>query len=276
MTTRRRQDGTAMIAAMLVAALAAGAGAVMIERQDFAIRRLESGRDYEQARWVLRGGTQWARSILAEDARSSSIDHPGELWATGLPATQIEQGTVAGEISDQQGLFNLRNLTRDGKTNPQQVATLRRLLAILGLPATLAEAIASQPIAELGDLYRVRGVDEATVSRLRAFVTVLPQPTPVNVNTAPPEVLAAIAGLDLTQARSLARTKNGTPFRDRDEFLARLPRSETPPGDGEIAVQSRYFLVAGHATVGRADVRMEALLERAAGALPTIVWQRIL
>jgi len=276
MKSLRPQRGTAVIIAMLVLALAVAGAAAMLERQDLDARALQSQRDYEQARWMLRGGMHWARSILAEDARSSSIDHPGELWATGLPATQIEQGTVAGEISDQQGLFNLRNLTPDGKPSPQQVAVLRRLLAILGLPATLAEAIASQPVAELGDLYRVRGVDEATVSRLRAFVTVLPQPTPVNVNTAPPEVLAAIAGLDLTQARSLARTKTGTPFRDRDEFLARLPRSDTRPGDGEIAVQSRYFLVAGHATVGRADVRMEALLERASGALPTIVWQRIL
>jgi len=266
-----------MIAAMLVAALAAGAGAVMVERQDFAIRRLEAARDYEQARWLLKGGTQWARSILAEDARSSSVDHPGELWATGLPATKIEQGTVAGEISDQQALFNLRNLTRDGKPSPQHLAMLRRLLEILGLPVALAEPIAVQPIAELGDLHRVRGVDEATLARLRPFVTVLRQPTPVNVNTAPPEVLAAIAAIDLTQARTLARARTGAPFRDRDEFRARLPRADTPLGDDEISVQSRYFLVAGRATVGKADVRMQALLERTgASALPAILWQRIL
>ena len=74
---------------------------------------------------------------------------------------------MAGEISDQQALFNLRNLMRDGKPSPQHLAILRRLLEGLGLPAALAEAIASQPIAELGDLYRVRGVDEATLARLR-------------------------------------------------------------------------------------------------------------
>ena len=37
-----------------------------------SVRR--SQRDYEQARWMLRGGMHWARSILAEDdAREASV-----------------------------------------------------------------------------------------------------------------------------------------------------------------------------------------------------------
>jgi len=81
---------------------------------------------------------------------------------------------------------------------------------------------------------------------------------------------------ELSQARTLARARTGAPFRDRDEFRARLPRADAQLGDDEISVQSRYFLVAGRATVGKADVRMQALLERAASALPAILWQRIL
>ena len=45
---------------------------------------------------------------------------------------------------------------------------------------------------QVEELYRVRGFDAATVAKLRPFVTALPARTPVNVNTAPREVLAAV------------------------------------------------------------------------------------
>src|SRR5271154_6388696 len=101
------QRGAVVIVAMLIVAIAATAASLLLQQQDASVRQLEAARDYEQARWLLDGGTKWARVILRADARSSTIDHGGELWATGLPPTQIEQGTLSGEIRDLQGLFNL-------------------------------------------------------------------------------------------------------------------------------------------------------------------------
>ena len=56
------QRGTAVIIALLVLALAAAGAAAMLERQDLDARALQSQRDYEQARWMLRGGMQRACS----------------------------------------------------------------------------------------------------------------------------------------------------------------------------------------------------------------------
>ena len=117
------QRGAVVIVAMLIVSLAATAASMMLQQQDVAIRQLEAGRDYEQARWLLNGGAQWARVILRNDARASTIDHGGELWATGLPPTEIEQGTLSGAIQDQQGLFNLNNLVRDGISSARDTAT---------------------------------------------------------------------------------------------------------------------------------------------------------
>ena len=279
MKSLRPQRGTAVIIAMLVLALAVAGAAAMLERQDLDARALQSQRDYEQARWMLRGGMHWARSILAEDARSGSEDHRRELWASGLPPTDVQLGSLAGEIRDEQALFNLNNLLRGGRISPPQVAALRRLLAALGRPPQLADAIAaamdpSRPLADIAELAGVRAMDPATLARLQRYATALPQPTPVNVNTAPPEVLVAVVeGLTLPEAQALSALLATEPLRRREEFQARL-RKGLSFNPEEVSVGSQFFLVHGRAKVGGSDLRMQALLQRGGAALPAIVWQR--
>lgn len=306
MTLPCRHRGAAILVAMLIVALAAAAAVSLLRQQDLALRQLTTARDYEQATWVLKGGAQWARSILMQDARSSNVDHGGEMWATGLPSTEIEQGTVAGEIIDQQALFNVNNLAPDGKANAVNIAVFKRLLQAINLDANLAEAIAdwidtdnetlsresaedayylqlavphraaNQPVLEIGELLRVRGVDEQVLAQLRRFATALPRRTPVNVNLAPPEVLVAVVqGLTLAEAQALAGSRGTTPFRTMDDFRARLPRRAFQWEEGELSIESQFFLVKGRATVGKADVRMEALLQREKTAMPKILWQRM-
>ena len=302
----RSQSGAAIIVAMLIVAMAAAAAASLLQQQDLALRQLTTSRDYEQAGWILKGGAQWARSLLLADARGSKVDHAGELWASGLPSTEIEQGTVAGQISDQQGLFNVNNLALDGKASARDIATFKRLLQAIGLESGIAEAVAdwidadsealdttgaedeyylrlavphraaNQPVAEIGELLRVRGVDQQVLAQLRRFTTALPRRTPVNVNLAPPEVLVAVvSGLTLAEAQALAGSRAGSPFPNLEEFRKRLPKRAFQWEEGDLSVDSQFFLVQGRATVGRADVRMEALLRREQTAMPTILWQRM-
>jgi general secretion pathway protein K len=306
MTLPCRHRGAAILVAMLIVALAAAAAVSLVRQQDLALRQLTTARDYEQATWVLKGGAQWARSILQQDARSSNVDHGGELWAIGLPSTDIEQGSVAGEISDQQALFNVNNLALDGHASARDIAVFKRLLQAIGLEAGLAEAIAdwvdadneplpkdgaedayylqldvpyraaNQPVAEIGELLRVRGVDEQVLAQLRRFATALPRRTPVNVNFAPPEVLVAlVSGLTLAEAQALTGGRATTPFRTMDDFRARLPRRAFEWEAGDLSIESQYFLLRGRATVGKADVRMEALLQREKTGMPAILWQRM-
>jgi general secretion pathway protein K len=106
-------------------------------------------------------------------------------------------------------------------------------------------------------------------------VTALPQATPINVNTAPAEVLAAaVADLPLDQAQALVTARKGRHFKDLADFRARLPKTVTQVNEAVVSVSSRYFLVAGHARFGRAKVGYEALLEREATAWPKLVWQK--
>ena len=279
MSAARRQRGTALILALLVLAIAAAAAAAMVQSQDLQARALQAERDHEQARWMLRGGMHWARSILDADARASREDHRGELWASGLPPTEVQLGSLAGEIRDEQALFNLNSLLRGGKIDPPQLAVLRRLLAVLGLRPQLADAIAAAiqsggALADTGELAGVRGLDADALARLQRYATALPQPTPVNINTAPPEVLAALVeGLALAEAQALARLIASGPLRQREQFQAGLRTGLTVNPD-HVAVASQFFVVHGRARVGGADLRMHALLQRGSKGLPAIVWQR--
>lgn len=274
--TARGQRGAVLLVTLLVVGIATALAAFSIQRQDAALRQLEATRDYEQSRWILQGGVHWARMILAEDARSNKVDHARELWARPLKGIEIEDATLTGAIQDQQGLFNLANLWREGSPSPRHVEAFRRLLRALGEQPALADAIAAlQPMTEWDELHDVPGCDERTVARLAQVATLLPGVTLLNVNTAPPAVLAALVeGLELGDAVVLSNSLRAEPASSVTEFAKRLPRVDVPVDTAGLAVVSQYFKVRGRVVLRKADVRVEALLRRPGTALPNIVWYR--
>jgi general secretion pathway protein K len=301
----KQQRGMAVITAILVVALVASAASFMAWQQQLWVRQVSNLNEQAQSRAVVLAALQWARAILAQDARDNSVDHLGESWACSLAPLPVEGGELAGRVTDQQGLFNLNSLVRDGKASASDLAMFRKLLELLQLSPELANAVVdwidpdaevtypggaedmdylvldppyragNQMLTTVDGLARVKGFDAATLERLRPFVTALPKPTPVNVNTAPPEVLAAaIADLPLDQARLLVADRTKRYFKDMTDFRARLPKAVLQVNEALLSVDSRYFLVSGHARFGRAKVGYDALLEREATAWPKLVWQK--
>lgn len=298
MIKSKRQQGVAIIMVLLIVAIATSLAAYMAMQQNLWQRQVESQFERAQARQLGAAGIDWARAVLAEDARGNTVDHEKEIWTLRLPAIPIEGGEVIGAIEDRQGLFNLNNVVSN-------VAQFQRLLAVLGLPADLAPALAdwmdgdsepqaggaedgyylalAQPyrtsnraLVELSELMRVKGFDSRTIESLRAFVSVLPATrTPINVNFAPAEVLVAvIEGMTLSDARLLVQQRQGQPYKDIADFKQRLPHGGIKVVDSDISVKSDFFWVTGRASVGQAQVVTQALLQRASN-WPTVVWQSV-
>ena len=97
----------------------------------------------------------------------------------------------------------------------------------------------------------------------------------MNVNTAAPEVLAALAGgLDLDGARALVAQRGRAHFRDRADFVSRLPAGVSVAQD-DIAVASSYFLATMRVTIGGAEAGGTALLAREDGRWPAVVWRKL-
>jgi general secretion pathway protein K len=274
--TLARQRGVAVVLAMGVVAMAAIAAAAMLASQSTWSRHAELGAEHAQAQALVQTGVDWARALLYDDRRMSGVDHLGEPWAMRLPPVPVDNGELAGQIDDQQGAFNLNNVFSGSKQNPAQVLQLRRLLQILGLPEALADAYlaAGRPLIDAAELALIPGFDEAARARLRPFVTALPRFTALNVNTASPEVLAAvIEGLDLDAARELVAQRERAYFRTRAEFIAQLPAG-TVAGGNDVATGSQFFLARVRVTIGAAQARGAALLERGSSGWPSIVWRK--
>lgn len=302
---RARQRGVAIILAMGVVALAALTASAMMIAQSTWTRQNELTADHVQAQTLVQVGVDWTRAVLSDDRRASNIDYLGEPWALRLPPMPLENGELAGHIEDQQGAFNLNNLVKDGKVNIAQLAHFQRLLSILGLPPELAAALAdwidadsepqpqggaedeyylqlqppylaaNRPLTDVDELALVRGFDEGARARLRPFVSALPTFTAVNVNTASPEVIAAVIdGLGLDGARALVEKRGRTYFRDRTDFMSRLPGGVTAAAE-DISFSSDYFMVRMRVTIGSAQARCTALLARPDANWPTVVWRKM-
>jgi general secretion pathway protein K len=279
-----KQRGVALVLAMGVVALAAIAAASMLASQSTWSRHAELTSEHVQAQALVRVGVDWTRALLSDDQRLSSVDHLGEPWALRLPPVPVDNGELTGQIDDQQATFNLNNLVRSGAVSPAQLVQFRRLLTVLGLPEALAGSLANwlrppdpaphRTLIDVAELTLVSGFDEAVRARLRPFVTALPRFTAVNVNTASPEVLAAvIEGLDLDAARELAEQRSRAYFRNRADFLAQLPAGAVA-GANDVATGSDFFLTSARVTIGSAQARGTALLERGRTGWPAVVWRK--
>jgi general secretion pathway protein K len=255
---------------------------------------------------LLPVGVDWTRALLSDDRRVSNVDYLGEPWALRLPPLPVENGEITGHIEDQQGAFNLNNLVRNGKVDLAQLAHFERLLLNLDLPPGLADALAdwidadslpqpqdgaedevylamnppylaaNRPLIDVAELALVKGFDAVVRARLRPFVAALPVFTAVNMNTASPEVIAAVIdGLDLEGARAVV-SKRATQayFRDRADFVGALPGAVLAANE-DTAFSSDYFLVQLRVHIGAAEARSEALLARTDGNWPTVLWRKM-
>jgi general secretion pathway protein K len=287
----RRERGTAVIMAMLVVVAAATLVTGALWQQNALMREAENDLALAQARWLLRGAIDWAGVILQEDARTSSVDYRGEPWAVPLADTRLNENDgrvpayIAGAISDEQGKFNLRNLADGDNLVPAEVDSLRRLLGALRIDEAFADRIAERVRsamrtrggqADLGrafadELLQV-GLQPDALERLRPLVTVLPESTPLNVNTAPAELLVArIPDLTLIDAKRLVASRDRAYFKDLADAMQRLRAAAPAAADTGIAVATHYFSVEGTVTYGRARVAARALVKRDSGRLE-VLW----
>ncbi|HSV69559.1 MAG TPA: type II secretion system minor pseudopilin GspK [Methylibium sp.] len=215
---------------------------------------------------------------------------------------------LSGSIVDAQARYNLRNLAESGPQAEVEQRILQRLLDAVGvrpdLGPLLAQAVrdaapqaptapasaasgssqedpvavvrAANPplmperISQLGWL----GVDAASLARLAPYVVLLPARTPVNVNTASKEVLAAVLGVDLASAERLVQARQRGHFSSLDEARALLPEGSALD-ERHAAVASSYFEVRGRLRLEDRVIEQRALVERRGRQIVTLHRERV-
>lgn len=287
---------------MLIAALAAAVAVSVATAQSQWSTRVLHRRDQVQAQSIALAGVAWSRQILEQDGlHAGAIDHLGEPWALPLPPTPVDNGEVEGRIVDAQSMLNVNNLA-----SPAHAAFERgrfsRLFAAHGVPLALlasivdwvdADDVAQQDGAEdawylrqsqpalaanaaatrVEEIAYTRGMTAVSMRRIAPFVTALPVDTPLNVNTASADVLAAsLANLAPDAVVALVATRARQPFASVQDFRE---RAGVAIGDEAMyAVASHYFIVTVRARQGETIARARALIARTVGT-SSIVWQTI-
>ncbi|MCM0607607.1 MAG: type II secretion system minor pseudopilin GspK [Ideonella sp. WA131b] len=305
----RPQRGVALLLAMIVVALVTAAAAAMVWQQERAVAVEGAERARAQSAWILNGALDWARLILREDERAarggSPVDSLDEPWAQPLAEARLSsflaadrdnnadsgpEAFISGAIEDAQSRFNLRGVVDGaGQVDVAQLAALTRLVELAGAPADAATrlvqalrgselgpgpAASGQPASALRPT-RWRelgwfGIDEATLERLAPYVDLLPQPTPVNVNTAPREVLAAVVEqLDLGGAERIVQQRQRQPFRSLEALQPLLPPG-LAPNPLRLAVASQHFHVAGRLRLEQRVLEERSLVQRRDGRVDVL------
>ncbi len=115
-------------------------------------------------------------------------------------------------------------------------------------------------------LLDVPGFTPDVLARLRPFVTILPTTTPVNMNTASAEVIAAIMpGMSLSSAQALVARRQSVFFRNVGDVQLALQAAGVPQAviDTSLCdVNTSYFLVHGRVDHERAELDRTTLVWR--------------
>lgn len=301
----RSQRGVAAITAILVVAVAASAAAMMLSQHSAMLDQTLLVASRAQADAYAQAGLDWARGVLAQDARASAVDTLEEGWAKPIAGMPIERAVVAGAIADEQGKFNLNNLVNGTRRSDPDVKLLRHLLASLDLSPDLADAVldwidpdgdlsggagaedayylslprpyraANAPMVQVEELHRVRGFDARAVARLRPHVTALRERTAINVNTAGELVLAAALDTTREKVAPLIAERRAHPFPGKSEFLQRAQR-EGLSSVHELDVKSAFFAVGVRVAQDDVELGLEALVRRdpAPNGAVAVLWRR--
>ena len=117
------------------------------------------------------------------------------------------------------------------------------------------------------------GLSPASLTALQPHITLLPEATPVNLNTASAEVLSAsIAGLDLASARQLVQQRQRGPWTSLNAAQKALGPSGRLLDEQQHSVRSRYFEVHGRMRIDNV-VQQELALVRREGSHVRMLWR---
>ncbi len=303
----------AMLTVVLVATLASAAlwqqwRAVEVETAERARAQstwvLSGALDW--ARLILsedgrKGGTDhlsepWAMPL--EQARLSTFLAADR--SDSLAADASANAFLSGQINDLQARLNLRNLVQDdGKVHPPTLRMWERLFAQLGLaPKQLDTLVAQVTRAQRagtaalaanqaldanmdGPLWPQEpeqlawlGLDASTLARLQPYIAVLPERTPVNLNTASATVLAAcLEGLRPSDAQRLLQARRLRPWENLDDVktAARLPLLSLDTQ--QLGLSTRFFALQGALQIEGRTVQEYSVVQRDGTKVKTL-WRK--
>ncbi len=199
--------------------------------------------------------------------------------------------TLHGQVLDAQARFNLRNLGMDAENQKEWLKAFDRLTNLLDINQeqksrmilalnelfpksdsdneenkdnnNLTETIL-RPIVPLDwhSFCKQYQLSEDTFKKLSSFVTILPNETTVNLNTADKEVIfSVLLNISKGQVQQIMENRLRVTFNDLNDVRTLVPPS-VEINETLVDVKTNFFLVQGEVNIDNSEISSSALLER--------------
>ncbi len=148
---RRRQQGVAIITALLIVTIATTVSITIGTHLQLDIRRTSNMVAKDQANFYLLAAEEWTQRILREDKKNNNIDGLSEPWAIELPPLPVAGGSIQGKLTDLHRCININSLVSTEE----------------GIDTNTGEAIGSainpSTQARIDQLFRNQGIDNKLI-----------------------------------------------------------------------------------------------------------------
>ena len=284
-------QGVALITAMMIVAITGIISSNLLWDNILDTRRTMTTLNRDQGVQIALGAESWILTLLKDDALNTKSDHLNEFWAKELPPLPIDGGEVYGEITDLQAKFNVNNLvTSEGEINEYSHNQFKRLLNILNINDNLASELidwidpdqyptfpggaeddeytklippyrtSNQPMLSISELLSLKSITKSEYRILKEFITALPAPTKINVNTADQIIIESLdSGVTKNDAQRLTKERVPSGFNDTSNSFKSLL---LPENLSKISSTTNYFQLKLMIRIDTVNITMFSVIKR--------------
>lgn len=295
--TGTRQQGVAIITALLIVTIAATVSMTISTRLQLDVRRTGNMIAQDQADFYLFAAEEWSQRILRQDKKDSTVDGLTEVWATELPPLPVPGGSIQGTLTDLHSCININSLMEGNAVNASTQTRLNQLFNNLGITGNFTQAIsdwidtdletsnpngaedgyylnleqpyrtANTPLQSLSEIRLIKGFEDSEIyntvkDHLCAFIANSNDVT-INVNTASIEVLKSLSsGMTEQLATDIIERRDEELFDNIKEFTSFAKLGTIIKDTTKLSTSSDYFLLRTQAIIGQANKVMYSIIYR--------------
>ncbi len=267
----RKHKGSALLTALFIMTLVAIAATAMTLRLKVDIAKMqiaiEANLLENKAQLPMFLGLEWLLKIPLPATKKNGDP---AILTTFSHLTKERGWQISGEIIDLQSRFNLNNLI-----NKSNEKLLEKLLSTNGISQSRAKQITRlchysiqrhhlgkgkdkllekfleqkppyypsfQPFTSPSELRLIPGVSNHVSNKILPLVSTLPVPTPINILTAPPEIIKILGdGLNESQVNRILEMRKGNGLNNINK-LNEVRKQYNIPAN-QVSLESKYFLI---------------------------------
>ena len=301
MFSNLKNDGIALISALILIAIATSITTFIFKNQQSKIKEINLQRINLQATQIYDGAVDWIKLILDEDLKFSETDTLDEPWTLKLEKIDIKIFTedislqkefsnahINGYLLDAERMFNLTNLILgDSKRKIfykkvfenllHQFSNLEQLQIgkiLLNIEAFSVNADKFNFNAQKEDLINISNIDSTNFAKIHRLIIFLPVTSKNNINTMDQFMIQNLCSIDQTDVDEIIRARKVSPFKNKRDLLKRINSIQGNDCVNFLKVSSNYFIVHGLVKIDKVIFNGSSLLDRTSGKT-RLLWSRM-